>query len=102
VEGKHSVCVQFQFRSSTMEYRTTPTNRIATVIKHFLEINQLKDSTSDTYLCFYDQYGAYVEDVSVKDLHENKEKLVIIKVKETTSVNNILCEINLRGEESKD
>jgi hypothetical protein len=102
VEREHLVCVEFQFRSSTMEYHTTSTNRIATVIKYFIDVNQPQDITTDTYLCFFDRYEACIEDVSMEDLREKKAKLVSIIVKEKTLVNNMLCEINLAGEESND
>ncbi|CAF1299608.1 unnamed protein product [Rotaria magnacalcarata] len=100
VERKHLICVEFQYHSSTIECLTTSTNRIATVIKHFIDANQLKDNTADTYLCFCDQYGACIEDVSVQYLHENKERKVTIIVKRMTSANDILCEIHLTNEEN--
>ncbi|CAF5023623.1 unnamed protein product [Rotaria sp. Silwood1] len=100
VERKHLTCVEFQHHSSTIEYLTTSTNRIAAVIKHFMDVNQRKDNTTDTYLCFFDQHGGCIEDVSVEDLHEKKKKLVTVVVKELTSINNSVCEIHLTGGKS--
>ncbi|UJR07444.1 hypothetical protein I4U23_011730 [Adineta vaga] len=100
VERKDLITIQFQFRQSTKEYFTISTNRIATIIKHFININQPIDMTVDTYLYFYDDYGVSIEDVTVDDLYGNKEKPIVIIVKEKTSFDDMECEINLRNDKN--
>ncbi|CAM4842781.1 unnamed protein product [Rotaria magnacalcarata] len=100
VERKHLVCVKFQYQSSAVEYLTTSKNQMAIIIQHFIDINQLKGMATEQCLYFCDQYGACIDDFSLEDLYENREKPVTVIVKELTSVNDILYEIHVTNTEN--
>ncbi|CAF1093606.1 unnamed protein product [Adineta steineri] len=95
VKKESLVSVKFHFRSSEIEYVTTTTNQIGTIIKHFIDNIQSNSITNDTYLGFRNQYGEYIEDVSVGNLYNNNDKKVDITVIEKTFENNTLWEISL-------
>ncbi|CAF1180202.1 unnamed protein product, partial [Adineta ricciae] len=97
VKREDLVCVKFHFHSLNIEYVTTITNQLETIIKHFIN-NHIQ--SNDNYLCFYDQYGALIENVCIENVFDKSEKCVNIVVKEKTVDDNSICEINLTSKEN--
>ncbi|CAF1176839.1 unnamed protein product [Adineta ricciae] len=100
VERKDLISVEFHFRQSIVQYFTVVTNRIVTVIQHFLNVNQPALVSADTHLCFYDEIGMCIEDVKVADLYTSKEKVIVINVKKKSSMDDMECEINVTDMEN--
>jgi hypothetical protein len=92
IEKQSLFPIQFRFRTQIYEYLITSKAKILAIIHHFIVDHHLKSLSPDIILCFFDEYGKYIDDEIITDL----SKSISIFVTEETSDTNILCEIDLR------
>ena len=86
------VQVQFQFQEQTMDLFTTSNNATSKVVQYFITSRQMRSTTPDVYLCFCDQYGAYLEEGTIGDLADQSTRLAVIYVTEVLPASEMLCE----------
>ncbi len=96
VEKQLLIQVQFRFRTQLFEYLVTSKANISSVIQRFIDDNQLKSSSPDITLCFFDEYGKCIDDSIITDFCKTNSKMVSILVTEEVSNTNSLCEFILR------
>ncbi|CAF3121404.1 unnamed protein product [Rotaria socialis] len=96
IEKQFLIQIQFQFRAQLSEYFTTSKCTIPTIVHHFIDDKQLKNLSTDTILCFYDEYGKCIADGTISDLPKADSKTMSIFVTAETSSAGILYECALQ------
>ncbi|CAF3718863.1 unnamed protein product [Rotaria socialis] len=96
IEKQFLIQIQFQFRAQLSEYFTTSKCTIPTIVHHFIDDKQLKNLSTDTILCFYDEYGKCIADGTISDLSKADSKTMSIFVTAETSSAGILYECALQ------
>ena len=99
------ISIQFHFRTKLYEYFATSKTNIYTIINHFINDNNIKLSSTDIYLCFFDQYGKAIENgilsQLINQIDENSNKIISITVTEENNNNNMLCQVTLQSKQGK-
>jgi hypothetical protein len=97
--------IQFHFETKLFEYFATSKSNISIIIDRFITDNDIKSSSTDIYLCFFDEHGKTIDNVSIVDLTNRTDqlqnKIIPIKVTEEDTNTTMLCEVALRSKQGK-
>jgi hypothetical protein len=105
VEKTSLFSIQFHFQTKRFEYFATPKSNIFTIINRFISDNDIQCSSKDIYLCFFDEHGKTIDNVSIADLTHRMDqlhnKIISITVTEEDNTTAQLCQITLRSKQGK-
>jgi hypothetical protein len=97
--------IQFRFRRKLFEYFSTSKSNTSTIINRFVTDNDIRLSSTDMYLCFFDEYRKSIDNETIADLANRtnsfENKLIIITVTEEDNNINSLYEITLRTKQGE-
>ncbi len=97
--------IQFRFRTKLFEYFVTSKSNVSTIIDRFISDNDVKSSSKDIYLCFFDEHNKSIDNVSIADLtnrtNQLQNKIIPITVTEEDNNTTMLCEVTLRSKQGK-
>jgi hypothetical protein len=97
--------IQFRFRRKLFEYFSTSKSNTSTIINRFITDNNIRLSSTDMYLCFFDEYRKSIDNETIADLANRtnsfENKLIIITVTEEDNNINSLYEITLRAKQGE-
>jgi hypothetical protein len=105
IEKTSLLTIQFHFRTKLFEYFATSKSNIFIIINRFISDNDIQFSSKDIYLCFFDEHGKTIDNVSIADLihrmNELQNKIISITVTEEDNTTTQLCQVTLRSRQGK-
>ncbi|UJR29383.1 hypothetical protein I4U23_010595 [Adineta vaga] len=106
IEKEHLFTIQFRFQETQIEYLVTSKCNISTIIHHYLTDQDIKPSSDESYLCFFNEHGTTIEKGTINDLikqMDNSEtKVIPIIVTEENINQNFLCQITLQTKQNQE
>ena len=96
IEQQLLVEIQFQFRTTVFKYQSTLSNHVSTLINRLIDDDRL---SSESCLCFFDEYGKCIDDGIIADLCKANNKTITVLITEETFNTNNLCQFILRYKE---
>ncbi|CAM4970115.1 unnamed protein product [Rotaria socialis] len=93
IEKQLLIQTQIHFRTQVYEYLATSKCTISTIIRHFIDSQQLRSLSSDIILCFVDRYGKCIDDKIINRFCIEESKTISIFVTEETLDGNALYEL---------
>ncbi|CAF3326320.1 unnamed protein product [Rotaria sp. Silwood2] len=90
--------IHFYYKNNSFKYLVTSNCEIANIVDHFVGENNLRPTSSDVYLCFFDEFGKIIESGKIEDILKVNNNLAPfhVTVEEMTSSTNTLCEITIQ------
>ena len=101
IDKQQLTSIQFTFREQTLQYLTTSKCQISTLIHRFIDDNHLRSATSDTKLCFLDEYGKCINDGLIADLISTNNSSISLSVTEKISNAKTFCGVTLQNDENR-
>ncbi|CAF1222260.1 unnamed protein product [Adineta steineri] len=98
IEKQLLVEIQFQFQTTVFKYQSILSSHVSALINRLIDNDRL---SSESCLCFFDEYGKCIDDGIVGDLCKTNNKTITIFVTEETFDTNNLCELILRYKEGR-
>ncbi|CAF1621746.1 unnamed protein product, partial [Rotaria magnacalcarata] len=93
IEKQLLIQTQIHFRAQIYEYLTTSKCTMSTIIRQFIDSEQLRSLSSASILCFVDQYGKCFVDETINNFCTEESKTISIFVTEETLDGNALHEL---------
>ncbi|CAF1611237.1 unnamed protein product [Rotaria magnacalcarata] len=96
--------IQFNYQKKLFEYFATSKCNISTIIDRFIRDNDIKLSSNNGYLCFFDEHGKTIENGTIADLINQSDhpenRTISITVNEEDNQTSMLCEITIRSKQN--
>ncbi|CAF1141915.1 unnamed protein product [Rotaria magnacalcarata] len=96
--------IQFNYQEKLFEYFATSKCNISTIIDRFIRDNDIKLSSNNGYLCFFDEHGKTIENGTIADLINQSDhpenRTISITVNEEDNQTSMLCEITIRSKQN--
>ncbi|CAF2134255.1 unnamed protein product [Rotaria magnacalcarata] len=96
--------IQFNYQKKLFEYFATSKCNISTIIYRFIRDNDIKLSSNNGYLCFFDEHGKTIENGTIADLINQSDhpenRTISITVNEEDNQTSMLCEITIRSKQN--
>ncbi|CAF1263604.1 unnamed protein product [Rotaria sp. Silwood1] len=93
----------FYYKNNSFKYLITPNCEIADIIDHFIGENNVRSTSSDMYLCFFDKSGKIIEGGKMNEILKvnNNSLPFIVTVEEMASSTSTLCELTIQLSKGK-
>ncbi|CAF4446740.1 unnamed protein product, partial [Rotaria sp. Silwood2] len=96
--------IQFNYQRKLFEYFATSKSNISIIINRFINDNNIKLSSNNIYLCFFDQHGKSIDDRTIADVTNQIDhldnKTISITVTQEDNQTSMLCEVTLRTKQN--
>ncbi|CAF4719416.1 unnamed protein product, partial [Rotaria sp. Silwood1] len=104
IEKTSLLSIQFNYQNNLFQYFSTSKCNISIVIDRFINDNNIKLSSNNIYLCFFDEHGKTIDNGTIADLisqiNHLDNKTISITVTEEDNQTNMLCEVTLRPKQN--
>ncbi|CAF3398108.1 unnamed protein product, partial [Rotaria socialis] len=92
------ISIHFYYKNNTFKYLIKPNCEIADIIDHFIGENNIRSTSPDAYLCFFDKLGKIIQAGKMNEiLKVNDNSLPFhVTVEEMTSSTSELCDLTIQ------
>ncbi|CAF2184712.1 unnamed protein product [Rotaria magnacalcarata] len=98
------ISIHFYYKNNTFKYLIKPNCEIADIIDHFIGENNIRSTSPDAYLCFFDKLGKIIQAGKMNEiLKVNDSSLPFhVTVEEMTSSTSELCDLTIQLSKAED